>query len=832
MSQCPLPVRGQDCAPTFNGKPAQLTRFLRDLEIVFQAHGIHGAADRIRLAKHYAEVPDAETFGSIAPAHQTDWNAFKTALLAEYPGADHDRRYALSDLESVVAKWGAKYFEDRDQVGKYYREFNRIAHFLIDKGRLSSQQRDKMFPNAFTGDLRQRLDTRLQILHPNVHPDDGYAIAQTRDAAVFLVGGGGAQPGSVPGSKTSRVKQESLSIDSVRGLIRNELGSTIQHELAATLATLGVGNTSGGGATAPSGYSGGYGGAPGFRRQSCHFCSDILHMIRDCPVAADYIQYRWISRNPAGRLTLPSGAPLPVSFPGRNLREKIDSYRGKAAGSLLETPASPPHHHLYYPGAIADSDEQSAERLLEQAIRAGLRKLPTTSATLKECFPEDVPVDVTHLADGLLEYIQAAEMPVSLGKLLERMTGDRPTITDSITLHVPQPAEYIANTISTLREGSERHLQQQDKVETAKASVPLRCVYPVIDGKMSPECVLDPGSMTVTMRRDVWERLGRPMSPIGRRSLQSANGQVTTTLGVGYDLPFCFGPVTLRLHVQVVNDAPFEVLLGRPFFQLGRAMLDDQDGGCTYLTIRDPETRKKVIVPTQERLEISAASPRPLCIESNCVSREATQPGSDRERSSSIWCKLNMAPDIECLVLAISPPILPGAAECMPDELGSDLALREVRRDEDEDPMLTQKRVGASSFDVGKVAESCYKEQWTVQVPGSAPSGFSMSQQVLASIWLRSIHSGTPGHVDSHSYVPHLLPEPPPQYVGRMQDILERQEQAAQYSRRIIRFNADRFPKQRTYVLQADRPFREQYLIVRHPGSRSGCHSRNPDKLC
>lgn len=662
MATRSLPIRGQSSAPKFDGEPRQLTRYFQDLEAVFQAHAVNAVAERVRLAKHYAELSEEETFNSIDPAQLTDWDNFKTAVIKEYPGADDDRRYALSDLESVVAKWGAKDFEDRDQVGEYYREFNRVAHFLIDKGRLSSQQRDKMFPNAFTGDLRQRLDARLQILHPNVHPDDGYAIAQTRDAAVFLVGGGGAATGNVSGSKTSRVKQESLSIDSVRGLIRDELGSTIQRELAATLATLGVGNTSGGGAAAPSGYGGGYGAAPGFRRQGCHFCSDVSHMIRDCPVVEDYIRRQLVGRDGGGRLTLPSGAQLPVSFPGRNFKEKLDSYhRAQTMPTVARDP--PPHmtaqtHFLGEVGLPEEPEGAGAEVMLlkdrivellaKEAVATGRKvkfdgvEVPVLRPALKRPGPPGIrvsdipaptrapartlppsnthnpvagtdgtfkyqsPLEVSGLDSALLERLLATEVPVRIGELLGAAAGVRKAMKEKTTAkRIPVSAAYVDDNAGEM-ERTEEVLFQAGDVERAKVTVPLRSVYPIIDNRLSPECVLDPGSMIVAMRKDIWQELGSPLDPEGRMTMQSANKQLNTTLGVVHDLPFVFGPVTLKLHVQVLEEAPFEVLLGRPFFQLGRTNFVDHDEGESYLTIRDPATKKTVTIPTKERVRAPA----------------------------------------------------------------------------------------------------------------------------------------------------------------------------------------------------------------------------------
>jgi len=47
--------------------------------------------------------------------------------------------------------------------------------------------------------------------------------------------------------------------------------------------------------------------------------------------------------------------------------------------------------------------------------------------------------------------------------------------------------------------------------------------------------------------------------------MESANNTRNPTLGVVQNVRLSFGPITLTLHIQVVDYAPFEVLLGRPF---------------------------------------------------------------------------------------------------------------------------------------------------------------------------------------------------------------------------------------------------------------------------
>jgi hypothetical protein len=143
------------------------------------------------------------------------------------------------------------------------------------------------------------------------------------------------------------------------------------------------------------------------------------------------------------------------------------------------------------------------------------------------------------------------------------------------------------------------HCQENVPLVVGRDSVPLRAVYPLINGKYVFECVLDNGSMIIGMRRDIWEKLGYGLQNMKMR-MQSANKSDNDTLGRIANLKFTFGDVDLFLQVQVVDDAPYEILIGRPFFTLSEALTKDYKNGDQQVTITDPNTGAVVTLPTIE----------------------------------------------------------------------------------------------------------------------------------------------------------------------------------------------------------------------------------------
>ena len=87
-------------------------------------------------------------------------------------------------------------------------------------------------------------------------------------------------------------------------------------------------------------------------------------------------------------------------------------------------------------------------------------------------------------------------------------------------------------------------------------------------------------------------------------NMQSANGEVSRTSGLARDVPFCFGDIILYLQVQVVENVPYRVILGRPFDVLGSTKVQNLNNGEQFITVSDPNTEKWASLTTYERGKI------------------------------------------------------------------------------------------------------------------------------------------------------------------------------------------------------------------------------------
>ena len=171
--------------------------------------------------------------------------------------------------------------------------------------------------------------------------------------------------------------------------------------------------------------------------------------------------------------------------------------------------------------------------------------------------------------------------------LLEVTDSDIPSSLSGISLpDSHSPAVYV-------------DLVKYDKGLAAATALLLRVIYPNFGRGVKPECILDGGAQVVVMRSDIWERLRVPISQSMATSMGSANASRTMTRGLVENHPVQLGSITVCLQIQVVDGAPFEVLLGRPFFDVTSCSEISRPGGHHEIHVKDPSTGKPYVFPTQ-----------------------------------------------------------------------------------------------------------------------------------------------------------------------------------------------------------------------------------------
>jgi hypothetical protein len=140
-----------------------------------------------------------------------------------------------------------------------------------------------------------------------------------------------------------------------------------------------------------------------------------------------------------------------------------------------------------------------------------------------------------------------------------------------------------------------------DDLRVGRDSIPLRSTFPLVEGKLMVECILDSGCQIVAMNSVIWEKLGNNLQVEHVLKMEAANSTITETHGCLRNIRFTFDDIDIYLQVQVMPNTPYDILLGRLFYALTECITKDFANGDQHLTITDPNTRQCVTIPTKEQ---------------------------------------------------------------------------------------------------------------------------------------------------------------------------------------------------------------------------------------
>jgi hypothetical protein len=221
-------------------------------------------------------------------------------------------------------------------------------------------------------------------------------------------------------------------------------------------------------------------------------------------------------------------------------------------------------------------------RMVRSNVKAYLREVLSTDLEPSECIeglPEQAKiVDVEDLEmDSVFEVLKSPEKGLPEGSIVQK------DISEQFRNELPPD-------------------ERDNIIVVARVSDSLRCIFPEINNsKEEVEVVVDGGSQIVAIDTLVAVGVGLTWDPETVIHMQSANGQLNKTKGLARNVPFKFGEITVYLQLHVVDRAPYQVLLGRPFDVLTKATVENFDNGDQLITVTDPNSGLKCTIPTYPR---------------------------------------------------------------------------------------------------------------------------------------------------------------------------------------------------------------------------------------
>jgi gag-polyprotein putative aspartyl protease len=287
------------------------------------------------------------------------------------------------------------------------------------------------------------------------------------------------------------------------------------------------------------------------------------------------------NRNPNGH-----GGTRPNMYPGApygaGRAPYTNSFQSQGAGRGAPGPGGKPNDAAYRVRADAQEDglvEEVAAMVKASPISITFDQLLGLSPDLRRYFRS---------------YNTARRVPANFLEVGDPQPGETPEEGD------PVEALLMGTETGTYSRTPKADSEDSPRI-VGQDWLSLRVLECECNG-VSFEGILDEGSTVVVISKDLWRRLGSPLDPFRARQMSDANGGSAITEGQVPNLPFTVAGVTFYLQVQVVDKAPFDCLLGRPFYALAHTTSISSTDGTSTITIQDPNRPEHVlVVPTKER---------------------------------------------------------------------------------------------------------------------------------------------------------------------------------------------------------------------------------------
>lgn len=243
--------------------------------------------------------------------------------------------------------------------------------------------------------------------------------------------------------------------------------------------------------------------------------------------------------------------------------------------------------------------QRIVESVLDLEISVPLRSLAGVSGQIqkeirKQVTKSRVPYDtdnsdkVNLISESARPRIRLENLPVATYTLMTDVSDDIPEgsfVADDPIL------QYLAEN---------KDVKPEDLV-IATTSESLRSIYLNVNRVGQEECLLDNGSMIVSMARDAAVQFGLNWDPSIRINMESASNHLEKTLGLARNVRFAGGGIVIILQVHILENPPYKVLLGRPFDRFTSSIIRTKSDGSSEIELTDPNTKVIAVMPTYKR---------------------------------------------------------------------------------------------------------------------------------------------------------------------------------------------------------------------------------------
>ncbi|KAG6875508.1 hypothetical protein C0992_003552 [Termitomyces sp. T32_za158] len=345
-----MPTRGHFSAPKWDEtKPRELTQYFRELEYLLRDCNITDPMQMKEYTSRYVLYDTAETWTGITefnmqiPGNQegaapraATYEEWKAAVICLYPGAEESTCYTVNDLHQLAQD----IFEDGiytiGTLSTYYRDFQRIAQWLLQNGKLYHNKECRLFQQGIPTSLWTKIACRLEIAKPDHHLLEPYDVEDVLEAGKWALKVSNGTPGILPLPTTliaslltltapsNYVKQEDLNkaISTALSSAMTRLELLMNNSITANRQRNNQGSNNNGN-NPPN-------------NNLCHFCGELGHgMSRgQCPTVENYLRQGKICRATDGKVVLPSGVVIPNYPDLKTFQERVNKWHRRNPNNI------------------------------------------------------------------------------------------------------------------------------------------------------------------------------------------------------------------------------------------------------------------------------------------------------------------------------------------------------------------------------------------------------------------------------------------------------------------------------------------------------------------
>jgi hypothetical protein len=210
------------------------------------------------------------------------------------------------------------------------------------------------------------------------------------------------------------------------------------------------------------------------------------------------------------------------------------------------------------------------------------------------------PVESAAVTDKIAKQSMDAVISLSMREVLAIAPDVRKMVKDQITTRkVAQ--QNISGAPGMVQSFMTELPPTQEGLKVANHSEELRAIDVLIHGVRTVEGILDEGSQIIAIRKDIWESLGLAARSDYQVVMESATNTTAKTIGLLHNLKLTIAGYDFYVQAQVVEHAPYEMLIGLPFKVLTQSTTQHFEDGSSHITLKDPNTQAIITVPTKAR---------------------------------------------------------------------------------------------------------------------------------------------------------------------------------------------------------------------------------------